>query len=84
MFFADHHAFTNFDIHTISMRFNAMPAIKKFIIVTEKDAVKIRELDMDEQLKKVFLYIPVEVQFLARGEKSFSKKIDKFIKRSLL
>jgi tetraacyldisaccharide 4'-kinase len=84
MFFADHHEFTNLDIHNISLRFHSMSGIKKFIMVTEKDAVKIRELDMDEQLKKVFLFVPVEVQFLARGEKSFYKRIEKFIKRSLL
>ncbi len=83
LFFADHHEFTNFDIHSISLRFHSIPAIEKYIMVTEKDAVKIRELDMDEQLKKVFLYIPVEVQFLARGEKPFYKRIDKYIKRAL-
>jgi tetraacyldisaccharide 4'-kinase len=84
MFFADHHEFTNFDIHNISLRFHSIPAIQKYILVTEKDAVKLRELDMDEQLKKVFLYIPVEVQFLARGEKSFYKRIEKFVKRTLI
>ena len=83
MFFADHHEFTNFDIQTISVRFHSIPAREKYVFVTEKDAVKLRELDMDEQLKKVFLYIPVEVQFLAKGEKSFYKRIDKFIKKNL-
>jgi tetraacyldisaccharide 4'-kinase len=84
MFFPDHHEFTNFDIHTISLRFHSIPSVEKYIIITEKDAVKLRELDMDEQLKKVFLYVPVEVQFLARGEKSFGKRIEKFIKRNLV
>jgi tetraacyldisaccharide 4'-kinase len=84
MFFADHHEFTNFDIHSISVRFHSIPAAEKYIIVTEKDAVKIRELDMDEQLKKVFLFIPVEVKFLAMGERSFHKRIEKFIKRSIV
>ena len=84
MFFPDHHEFTNFDIHNISVRFQSIPAIEKYVIVTEKDAVKLRELDMDEQLKKVFLYIPVEVQFLARGEKSFYKRIEKYIKKALI
>ena len=83
MFFADHHEFTNFDIQTISVRFQSIPAREKYILVTEKDAVKLRELDLDEHLKKAFLCIPVEVQFLARGEKSFNKRIDKFIKRTL-
>jgi tetraacyldisaccharide 4'-kinase len=84
MFFADHHEFTNFDIHSISMRFHSIPADEKYILVTEKDAVKIRELDMDEQLKKVFLFIPVEVKFLARGEKAFHKRVEKYIKRAFM
>jgi tetraacyldisaccharide 4'-kinase len=83
IFFADHHEFTNFDIQAISVRFHSIPAREKYVLVTEKDAVKLRELDVDEQLKKAFLCIPVEVQFLARGEKSFYKRIDKFIKRTL-
>jgi len=84
MFFADHHEFTNLDIHTISARFHSIPAREKYVFVTEKDAVKLRELEVDEHLKKAFLCIPVEVQFLARGEKSFYKRIDKFIKRTLV
>jgi tetraacyldisaccharide 4'-kinase len=84
MFYADHHEFTNFDIHTISVRFHSIPAHEKYIIVTEKDAVKLRELDVDDQLKKVFLYVPVEVQFLARGDKSFYKQISRYIKRTLV
>ena len=83
MFFPDHHEFTNFDIHDISLRFHSIPAHEKYIMVTEKDAVKLRELDVDEQLKKVFLYVPVEVQFLARGEKSFYKRIERYIKKTL-
>jgi len=83
IFFADHHEYTNFDIQTVSVRFHSIPANEKYIIVTEKDAVKLRELDLDEKMKKVFLYVPVEVQFLARGEKAFYKLIDKYIKRTL-
>ena len=82
MFFADHHEFTNFDIQTISARYHSIPANEKYVLVTEKDAVKLRELDVDEKLKKVFLCIPIEVQFLARGEKSFYKRIDKFINKN--
>jgi tetraacyldisaccharide 4'-kinase len=84
LFFADHHEFTNFDIQSISVRFHSIPAHEKYVFVTEKDAVKLREMDVDEQLKKAFLCIPVEVQFLARGEKSFYRRIDKFIKRTLV
>jgi tetraacyldisaccharide 4'-kinase len=83
MFFADHHEFTNFDVQNISGRFHLIPAHEKYIIVTEKDAVKLRELDMDEQLRKVFLFVPIEVQFLSRGDKSFHRQINKYVKRIL-
>ncbi len=83
MFFPDHHEYTKADIQAISIRFHSIPATEKYIIVTEKDAVKLRELDMDAPFKRVFLFIPVEVQFLARGEKAFYKRIDKYSKRNL-
>jgi tetraacyldisaccharide 4'-kinase len=83
MFFPDHHEFTKADIQAISIRFHSIPATEKYIIVTEKDAVKLRELDMDAPFKRAFLFIPVEVQFLARGEKAFYKRIDKYSKRNL-
>ena len=82
MTFQDHHLFTRQDFKQIKTTFKNIEADEKYIVVTEKDAVRIRESDaVDKSLKKVLYYIPVEVKFLAKGEKPFIKKIYKYIKR---
>jgi tetraacyldisaccharide 4'-kinase len=83
LFYADHHDFTNYDLHTISTHLQAVPGVEKYIIVTEKDAVKLRELEMDGNLKKALLYIPIEVKFLAKGEKPFYKRVEKFVRKAI-
>jgi tetraacyldisaccharide 4'-kinase len=80
LFFPDHHEFNIHDLNLITKRFHAVSGAEKYILVTEKDAVRLRDLEMHDYLKKVFLYIPVEVKFLVKGEKPFYKRIDKFLR----
>jgi tetraacyldisaccharide-1-P 4'-kinase len=62
-----------------------MERLEKCIMVTEKDAVRLQELDIsDKNFRKSFYYIPVEVKFLAKGEKPFIKKIFKYLKKAWL
>jgi tetraacyldisaccharide-1-P 4'-kinase len=59
-----------------------MSAEKKYIVVTEKDAVKLRELTtMDKSIRKALLYIPIEVEFLG-DRKLFEKRVLKYIKKA--
>jgi len=80
--FPDHHPFNKQDLQSISKRFQSVPGAEKYIVVTEKDAMRLRDLEIDEHLKKAFLYIPVEVKFLAKGEKPFNKRVVKYIKKA--
>lgn len=81
--YADHHRFSNSDLKEISLRYNRFSNKVKYIFTTEKDAVRLRELDIrDKHLRKAFYYIPVEVKFLSKGEKPFIKRISKFLKKS--
>lgn len=82
LFFADHHEFSSSDLQLISRRYHSIPGREKYIMVTEKDAVKLHEMEMDSILRKAFYYIPVEVTFLAKGEKLFFKRIKKNIKKA--
>lgn len=83
--FEDHHNFDLDDIRNIKSRFNTMERMEKCIMVTEKDAVRLQELDIsDKNFRKSFYYIPVEVKFLAKGEKPFIKKIFKYLKKAWL
>jgi tetraacyldisaccharide 4'-kinase len=81
--FPDHHNFTKQDFQLIKSTFKTIEAEEKYIIVTEKDAVRIRESEYpDKSLRKVLYYIPVEVKFLSKGEKPFIKKIYKYLKKA--
>ncbi len=81
--YADHHRFSNSDLKEITSRCSRFGNTVKYIFTTEKDAVRLRELDIrDKHLRKAFYYIPVEVKFLFKGEKPFIKRISKFLKKS--
>ncbi|MBN2482071.1 MAG: tetraacyldisaccharide 4'-kinase [Bacteroidales bacterium] len=79
--YTDHHRFSYRDLEEISMRYNNIRKKTKYIFVTEKDAVRLRELRIgDKRLRKAFYYIPVEVKFLSKGEKRFIRRIIKSLK----
>jgi tetraacyldisaccharide 4'-kinase len=81
--FSDHHPYQLKDIQFIKSRFKTIELVEKCILVTEKDAVRLRELDIpDKSFRKSFYYVPVEVKFQAKGEKPFIKRIYKFLKKS--
>jgi tetraacyldisaccharide 4'-kinase len=82
LFFPDHYEFKPQDLQRILNHFQSLPGTEKYIVVTEKDAVRLQELEPDEVLKKALLYVPVEVKFLAKGEKPFFKHIEKYIRKA--
>ncbi len=81
-FYPDHHFFTESDIEDIKKELNEIDDDDKIIVTTEKDAVKFRELPfLDDDLKRMLYYIPIEVIFLDKSEKeSFNKKINKHVR----
>jgi tetraacyldisaccharide 4'-kinase len=80
LIFPDHHPFSSNDLKMITRRFESIPFDEKYILVTEKDAVRLRELEIEPDIKKRLLYIPVDVDFLGK-EKTFQKKIFKYLKK---
>jgi len=82
LFFPDHHPYDGGDLQQISDRFQALPGEERYILVTEKDAVRFRELETDDQLKTALYYIPVRVEFLYKGEKQFFKQVSRFIRKA--
>lgn len=81
--FPDHHNYDRQDLQLIKSTFKTIEPAEKYIIVTEKDAVRLRDAEIsDKSFRRAFYYIPVEVQFLAKGEKPFIKRINKFLKKA--
>jgi tetraacyldisaccharide 4'-kinase len=83
LIFPDHHNYNQQEVQLMKTTFKTIEAEEKYIIITEKDAVRIRESDIpDKSFRKAFYYIPVEVKFLAKGEKPFIKHIYNFLKKA--
>lgn len=83
--FSDHHNFSESDIQKIASEFNALKGDRKFIVTTEKDAVRLRHnRHVPEELKKSIFYLPIKVKFIDRGDPEFSETVMKTIHDSRL
>lgn len=78
MSYGDHHIFTIDDLREIKKRFAQVPAEKKMIITTEKDAVRL--VKFEQELKDTPIYVlPIGHHFLFGGAQSFIDIIGNFI-----
>ncbi|MCM1138708.1 MAG: tetraacyldisaccharide 4'-kinase [Duncaniella sp.] len=84
--FPDHHNFTTSDMESISRQFDELPGKQKYIITTEKDAVRLfNNPYFSHKLKKYIFYIPIKVEFLPEGgNQDFTHGIEKTIRDSHL
>lgn len=83
--FTDHHNFTASDMDDITRLFDELPSDNKFIVTTEKDAVRILNNPyFPHRLKRSIFYVPIKVEFIDRGETEFTAGIEKTIRDSRL
>lgn len=84
--FPDHHNFTASDMESISRQFDELPGKQKYIITTEKDAVRLfNNPYFPHNLKKHIFYIPIKVEFIPEGgDDNFTHGIEKTIRDSHL
>jgi tetraacyldisaccharide 4'-kinase len=74
----DHHIFSIEDLKDISKKFEKIKAANKFILTTEKDAVRL--IKFKKQLEGLPLYVlPVKHKFLFNEESIFNNLITDFI-----
>jgi len=75
----DHHNFTKKDIEKIRHTFDCIKADRKYVLTTEKDAVRFRECDnITEPLSSALYFIPVEPEFLNKKDE-FDKIISDYV-----
>jgi len=78
MHYNDHHIFTIDDWKDIQKRFQSMPAARKIILTTEKDAM--RFLKFEQELTSLpFYVIPIQPAFLFNESEKFDDIVIKFI-----
>lgn len=78
--FGDHHNFTLRDIERIINARDSLGTEKKYVLTTEKDAVRLRELPfIVEPLATSMYYIPAEIRFLNDKEEEFNNLIFDYV-----
>ncbi|MES1223544.1 MAG: tetraacyldisaccharide 4'-kinase [Bacteroidota bacterium] len=77
--YSDHHIFTIDDLEEIRKKFRQITSDNKFILTTEKDAVRLEKFN--EQLSDLPLYVlPIQHQFLFEEGKAFDETVVHFVK----
>ncbi len=81
--FPDHHNFVGEDMNKISSAWNELNTTVKFIITTEKDAMRLRSFNnLDKEIKSAFYYIPIGIEFLNGSKNEFDKIICDYVRRN--
>jgi tetraacyldisaccharide 4'-kinase len=81
--FPDHHNYTEKDFEKILGSFRELKSPLKYLITTEKDAVRLREFtNIAEELKSAFFYIPVETDFLNDDRQEFDNLIVDYVRKN--
>jgi len=76
--YSDHHIFSIDDLKEIHKKFTAITAPNKFILTTEKDAVRL--LKFKEQLTNFPLYVlPIKHRFLFNEAALFDEAVINFV-----
>ena len=78
--FRDHADFSDNQIEVIKNKFYKIENESKVIVVTEKDAVKLRNHTLlDDKIKDCIYYLPLEIVFLHSEEIIFNKQILNYV-----
>jgi tetraacyldisaccharide 4'-kinase len=81
--YPDHYSFRAKDIDEITSAFVNLRSESKFLITTEKDAVRLREFaDIDESVKSALYYIPVGIHFLNDDKEEFDNIIVDYVRKN--
>jgi len=81
--FPDHHKFSDSDIVKVTEAFHNLSAQVKYLITTEKDAVRLREFtNIAENLRSSAYYIPVGIKFLNNDKEEFDNLIVDYVRKN--
>ncbi|MBN1107500.1 MAG: tetraacyldisaccharide 4'-kinase [Bacteroidales bacterium] len=81
--FGDHHTFIESDIERIKDAFLSLKTPKKYIITTEKDAVRLKEFaNIAAPVRSFTWYIPVEIEFLNDDRDEFDNLIVSYVRKN--
>lgn len=83
LLFGDHHNFDATDMQQIVQQFYRLPEARRLILTTEKDASRlIGHPQLADELKPYIYVLPIEVEFLHKGELVFNPKIIEYVRKN--
>ena len=80
--YSDHHNFNASNIQQIEQKFVEIDAENKIIITTEKDSMRLKDMDLSANLKAHLFYIPLKIKFLDSEGKNFDEKIVTYVREN--
>ncbi len=80
--YPDHHRYTSTDIERITKHTTELAGKhgEVLILTTEKDAVKLRELDFPANLRGYMHSVPIGVHFLNEDKENFDNQIYSYVR----
>lgn len=83
MSYPDHHEYTLVEANNLVEKFHGILSSDKFIITTEKDAMRLDKPGLAEALHKLpMYYIPIETSFNEKEKTEFDELIINYVKRT--
>jgi len=80
--YPDHHNFVTANINQITQKFEGLAAENKIIITTEKDSMRLKDMDLPIVIKQNLFYIPLKIKFLDSEGKKFDDKIITYVREN--
>ncbi|MCO4292086.1 tetraacyldisaccharide 4'-kinase [Solitalea sp. MAHUQ-68] len=78
--YADHYKFGLKDIEKLAATYNSSLSTQKVIITTEKDAMRLMDAQLAEEVSKLPIhYIPIKAEICDRFKEEFDKKILNYV-----
>ncbi|MDR1342635.1 MAG: tetraacyldisaccharide 4'-kinase [Prevotellaceae bacterium] len=78
--FPDHHHFGARDLSLLEQTMRRRP--DSVLVVTEKDAMRLADADVSDELRSKIYYQPIDVQFLNNGQKCFIQKTLSYVREN--
>jgi tetraacyldisaccharide 4'-kinase len=83
MFYSDHHQYTSHDIRNIKEKFDSMTSPHKIIVTTEKDAMRLLNPELEEQVEHLpIFYLPIRVAFHQPDDEKFDNLILNYVREN--
>lgn len=83
LIFPDHHDYQLKDFSRIDKAFSKLEDENKAIVITEKDAVKWRHMNIPETVKKATWVLPVHFHILFKETEKFNQEIYSYVESNL-